>query len=208
MRPPSEGDIPAHMAASGQRIYDYFERYLAERGDARGEDVISRILDAEVEGERLTHDEVVDILYLFTLAGLDTVTASLECFIVYLARHPEQRRMIVENPSLIASAVEELLRWESPVIFSARAAAIDVTVRGFEITAGTPVAVCIASANTDEEAFDRADVVDFTREPNRHVAFGRGIHRCLGSHLGSAGASCGVGRAASPHSGLRDRTRG
>jgi cytochrome P450 len=183
MRPPSDGDVAAHMAASGQRIYDYFEDHLAKRSTARGNDVISRIIDADVDGEQLTHEEVVDILYMFTLAGLDTVTASLECFIAYLATHPDQRRLIVDDPGLMPSAVEELLRWESPVLFSARAAASDVTVRGFEIKAGTPVAVLLASANTDEEAFERADVVDLAREPNRHIAFGRGIHRCLGSHL-------------------------
>ena len=183
MRPPSDGDVAQQLADSGRRIYEYFEDHLSRRGDHRGHDVISRILDAEHEGEVLTHDEVVDILYMFVLAGLDTVTSSLDCFVAYLAQHPEQRRRLVADPGLIPTAVEELLRWESPVSFSARNATREVTVSGCEIKKGMPVAIMLGSANTDERAVDHPDVVDFTRNPNRHMAFGRGIHRCLGSHL-------------------------
>jgi cytochrome P450 len=183
MHPPSEGDVAAHMRLSGQRIYDYFEENLARRGEARGPDVISRILDAEYEKERLSHEEVIDILSMFALAGLDTVTSSLQCFAVYLGQHPDQRERLVDHPELVPAAVEELLRWESPVMMVARAAATDMDLRGCHIAAGSPVAVLLGSANTDEEAFEHADAVDFDRDPNRHMAFGAGIHRCLGSHL-------------------------
>jgi len=183
MLPPSEGDVAGHMASMGQRLTDYFEDYLARRGDYRSDDIISRLLDSQSGVDGLTHEEVVDILYMITLAGLDTVTSSLECMIHYLAEHPEQRRLIVEDPSLIPSALEELLRWETPNLMVVRSLPEGVTVGGVELEAGTPVALIIGSANTDEEAFERPEVVDFERAPNRHIAFGKGIHRCLGSHL-------------------------
>jgi len=169
--------------ATGRRIYEILDEVVADRTRERRTDFISGFIDSEVDGERLTHDEVVDICYLFFLAGLDTVTASLDCFLAYLANHPEQRREIVENPALIPAAIEELLRWESPVSGVARIAVQDTELSGCPIAKGSLVSPLLGSANTDETAFDGADTVDFHREVNKHLAFGGGVHRCLGSHL-------------------------
>ena len=147
------------------------------------DDLITRFVGAEVDGHRLSDDDIVDICFLFLIAGLDTVTATLTCNVAYLAQHPEHRRELAEDPSLIPAAVEELMRWESPVPGVARVLARDTEVAGAQLRAGTRVTVLIGSANTDEGEFDRADTVDFHREANRHLAFGGGIHRCLGSHL-------------------------
>ncbi len=128
-------------------------------------------------------DEILGICFLFILAGLDTVTDTLECFVARLAQHPDERRQIVDDPSIIPSAVEELLRWETPVTTVARKATRDVELGGCPIRAGENVGLVIGSANTDEESVPGADVVDLHRSPNRHLAFGGGVHRCLGSHL-------------------------
>ena len=165
------------------KIDGYFESILAERKAQRRDDLLSHLVDAEVAGERLTDDEILGICFLMLLAGLDTVTDALECDWVYLARHPEQRRRIVDDPDIIPQAVEELLRYESPVTGVARITAADVELGGCPMPKGTHVGVSIGAANTDERAVPDADVVDLTRNPNRHLAFGAGVHRCLGSHL-------------------------
>ncbi|MEE8311647.1 MAG: cytochrome P450 [Candidatus Binatia bacterium] len=168
---------------TGDRIYAYFEGAIDARRSERGSDLVSYLLDADVDGDRLQRTEILDICYLFLLGGLDTVTASLGCAVAYLARNPEQRRKLVADPSLIASAVEELLRWETPVMGIARVALQNVTIGDTEIRAGERVTLLIGSANTDEEEFADAEQVDVARMPNRHLAFGGGPHRCLGSHL-------------------------
>lgn len=164
-------------------IYDYFDKVLDEREVERRDDWLSQFLDAEVDGDRLTREEILDVCFLFLIAGLDTVTDSLECFFAYLARHPDQRQVLVDDPSVIPSAVEELLRWESPVSGVARVAMHDTEVAGCPIGAGELVAVLLGSANTDEHEFPDGYEVNLRREPNRHLAFGGGVHRCLGSHL-------------------------
>lgn len=182
MRPPTEGDVQDHMRAWGQRFYDYFEDHLARRGTGGGA-IIDQLLEAEYEGKRLSHEEILDTLFMFTLAGLDTVASTLECFFAYLAVHPEHRRQLSQDPAVVPSAVEELLRYEGSVLFSVKAAMKDVTLQGVEIPKGSPVAFVLSSASLDEAVFENPNVVDFAREPNRHMGFGRGIHRCLGSHL-------------------------
>lgn len=173
----------AHQRAMAAEVYAYFEAALDEREHARRDDLLSRFLDAQVDGRRLSREEILDICFLFLIAGLDTVTDSLECFFAHLAQHPERRRLIVEDPGIIPSAVEELLRWETPVTGVARVAAVDTEVAGCPIRKGEQVSLLLGSANTDETALAGADVVDFRRAVNKHLAFGGGIHRCLGSHL-------------------------
>jgi cytochrome P450 len=168
------------MAAS---IYEYFGRVLDEREKERRDDWLSMFLDAEVDGVKLSREDILDVCLLFLIAGLDTVTDSLECFFAYLAQHPAQRQRLVDDPSIIPSAVEEMLRWESPVSTIARVAAADTEVGGCPIHAGEQIGLLIGSGNTDRERFTDPDVVDLTRDPNPHIAFGGGIHRCLGSHL-------------------------
>jgi cytochrome P450 len=168
---------------TGARIYAVLEEVLQERTTAPRDDFISGFLEAEVDGHRLTHDEIIDIGYLFFLAGLDTVTASLDCFLSYLAQHPDHRRAVAGNPSLIPHAIEEMLRWETPVQGVVRITTRDTELAGCPIGKGTTVQVVLGSANTDETTWDAADTIDFGRAVNKHLAFGGGAHRCLGSHL-------------------------
>jgi cytochrome P450 len=167
----------------GEQIYAVLQEAIDERQDERQDDFLSMFLDAEVEGHRLTNDDVLDIGYLFFLAGLDTVTASLDCMISYLAQHPEHRRQLVEDHSRIPHAIEEMLRWESPVQGVVRVATEDTEIEGCPIAKGKVVTVMLGSANTDERAWHDVDSIDFDRPENRHLAFGGGAHRCLGSHL-------------------------
>jgi cytochrome P450 len=178
---PDERDTMVN--ATGKQIHDYFKIAMAERRKKRSDDLLSDLLDAEIKGKKLTEDEIQGICYLLLIAGLDTVTATLGCMVAYLAQHPEQRQSLVDRPELIPSAIEELLRWESPVGGVARVAAEDVELAGVKIEAGNMVAVNLGSANVDDVAFPNATNVDFERDPNAHYAFGAGPHKCLGSHL-------------------------
>ena len=187
MRPGGGGLSPDEelqfRADTGTEIYAYFNAILDERQRHPEEDILTGFLGAEVDGERLTREEILDICFLFLIAGLDTVTDSLTCFFAYLSRHPEHRQQIVENPSVIPKAVEEMLRWETPVAGTARLATADSVVTGCPVAAGNIVFVSIGAANVDPNEFEDAMDVRFDREVNRHLAFGGGVHRCLGSHL-------------------------
>ncbi|HUR79069.1 MAG TPA: cytochrome P450 [Acidimicrobiales bacterium] len=188
IRPPARDNTErvALTNETGQKIYEVLREAIAERDNGTGtdkDDLISMLLDAKVDGEQLTHEQVEDILYLMFLAGLDTVTASLDCMISYLAQNPEHRKELVQDPSLITHAVEELLRWESPVQGVIRITTQDTELGGCPIKAHTQVSVMLGSANTDEKQWERAEEVDFHRDTKGHIAFGGGNHRCLGAHL-------------------------
>jgi len=185
IRPPATTaeEREAMVTETGRQIYAVLEEIVDARTRAPQDDFISGFLTSEIDGRRLSREDVIDICFLFFLAGLDTVAASLDCMLAFLARHPDHRRQIVDDPGLIPNAVEEMLRWETPVPGVVRLATQDTEMSGCPIAAGQHVVMLLASANTDERAWERADEVDFTREVVRHLAFGGGVHRCLGSHL-------------------------
>jgi cytochrome P450 len=176
-------EASAYQQKIADSVYDYFNEILDQREEERRDDLLSLFLDAEVDGDRLSREDILDICFLFLIAGLDTVTATLDCMFAFLARHPEHRRQLAENPDIIPNAIEELLRWETPVMGVARVAVEDTEIAGCPVHQGDQVMIMIGSANTDEAEFPDADEVRFDREVNRHIAFGGGIHRCLGSHL-------------------------
>ena len=185
IRPPvtTNAERVTYTRAVGARVYAMLQSALDDRKDARTDDILSRFLDAEVDGQRLTDDDILDIGYLFFIAGLDTVTCSLDCIVAYLAQHPEQRQQLVDDPSLIQHAIEEILRWETPVPGVVRVTTQDTEIGGCPIKQGQVVSLILGSANVDEKAWADPDDIDFEREENRHLAFGGGAHRCLGSHL-------------------------
>jgi cytochrome P450 len=178
-------ETEAHQQQSADSIYAYFEDVIDQRTatPSSGNDLLSHFLTVEVDGDRLTHEEILDICFLFLIAGLDTVTASLDCLFAYLAENAEARRRIAANDDAIAPMLEEMLRWETPVMGVARVAMRDVEIDGFAVSKGEQVMGLLGAANIDETEFSNASELDWDREANRHVAFGRGIHRCLGSHL-------------------------
>jgi cytochrome P450 len=176
-------ETDAYQQATADSIYEYFEELLDERASVRRDDLLSQLLDAEVEGARLGREDILDICFLFLIAGLDTVSASLDCFFGYLADHSEDRRALVESPESIPHVVEELLRWETPVMATVRVATSDAELAGLHVRAGEQVMALIGAANLDDGEMADAGQVRWDRDVNRHLAFGGGVHRCLGSHL-------------------------
>ena len=179
------GKRNAVMSATGQEVYDYFNAILDERERRPTDDILTHFITAEIDGEKLTRDDILDICFLFLIAGLDTVSDTLTCSYAFLATHPEHRQQIVNDPTVIPNAVEELLRWESPVPSGVpRIATQDTELpNGEQISAGTAMMVSYGAANVDPSEFGDAFDVRFDRDVNRHIAFGGGVHRCLGSHL-------------------------
>ena len=189
IRPQTLLENPTHEAAqemrkdAGRQIYDFFGKVIDERQRNRGTDMLSYLLETEIDGQRLTREEILDVSFLLILAGLDTVTATLGCNIAYLAANPAHRQRIVEKPEVIPGAVEELLRWETPVTAVPRILKQDVEIHGQLLRKGEMVTLLIGASNVDEGECKEPELVDFERERNKHLAFGGGPHRCLGSHL-------------------------
>jgi cytochrome P450 len=182
-RPMNDPETVAYRDKVAQELYGYFEQILDERARQPRDDLLTHFLTAEVDGHHLSREDILDICFLFFIAGLDTVSASLECFFAYLAEHPDTRTQLVADPSTTQRAVEELLRWESPVMLVSRVATNDTELAGCPVHAGDEVYAFIGSANTDESESPDAGQVRLDRATNPHIAFGGGIHRCLGSHL-------------------------
>jgi cytochrome P450 len=174
----------AIQAATAQDVYAYFDRVLDDRADHPRDDLLSNLVRPNGEGcEELSRDDALSICFVLLTAGLDTVTDSLTCFWAFLARNPEQRRLIVSDPDVIPRAVEELLRWETPVPFAVRWARETTRIGDQSVEAGHHVLVNLSSANLDPASFADPLRVDVDRRGNPHLAFGGGPHRCLGSHL-------------------------
>jgi cytochrome P450 len=185
IRPPgaTQEDQAPTRHKTAESIYAYFEKTLVQRRKVPTEDLLAQIMRSEVDGVTLTDEEILDICFLFIIAGLDTVTDSLDCIFGYLSQEPEHRRQVASDETVIAPAIEELLRWESPVPAVPRVLGEDVEVDGCPMKAGEHVMLLIGAANTDVAAHPGVDTVDLLRNPNPHLAFGGGVHRCLGSHL-------------------------
>lgn len=135
-------------------------------------------------GRKLTHDELLSYCYLLFLAGLDTTAWAIRSSLWFLAQHPTEQATLRENPDMIPTAAEEFLRTLSPVQAMARTCKADVEVGGEQIKAGERVVLVFGAGNRDPEVYDDPDHIMIDRENNRHLAFGGGIHRCLGSNLG------------------------
>jgi cytochrome P450 len=181
--PLDDKEVAAIRADSGSQIYRYFEDLIKQRQTSRHDDLMSYLLEVELDGAKLSQEDILDISYLFILAGLDTVTATLSCSIAYLAANPDQREKIVREPDSLEGAIEELLRWETPVAGVPRLVKEDTEIAGTRIEKGEMVMLLLGAANIDPSEFEAADQVSFDRARNRHIAFGGGPHRCLGSHL-------------------------
>ena len=182
-KPLGHPDTDAYQTATAQSIYGYFTSTMQERKRLRRDDLLSWFLEAEIDGDRLSDENILDICFLFLIAGLDTVSASLDCFFSYLAQHPDVRRGIADDESNIPFLVEELLRYETPVMAVAREATQDTELGGCPVHAGEQVLALLGAANNDEKNTDEPEVVRLDRRVNRHLGFGGGVHRCLGSHL-------------------------
>jgi cytochrome P450 len=161
----------------------YFGKLIAERSAEPRDDLISHLIAAEIDGERLTPMELIGFCVLLLVAGNETTTNLLSNSILCFDEHPETYERLRANPSLVANAVEEVLRYRSPVQLMFRSATGASNIAGVTTHSGQGVVLFIGSANRDEEQFPNADAFDIERTPNRHLAFGYGIHFCLGAPL-------------------------
>lgn len=179
---PTRGEFGTGLDAAAA-LYNYFAAFLAERRAHPQNDLMTALVEAEVDGKRLSEDELLGFCLLLLIAGHETTTNLLANSAVILARHPESRRELADNPNLVPSAVEELLRFDSPVQGLSRTLTRQVTLHGQDMAAGATVLLLFGSANRDDQAFPDADRFDIHRAPERQVALGRGIHFCLGASL-------------------------
>jgi cytochrome P450 len=165
------------------KIYQEFSKLIAERRERRGDDLMSALLDAEIDGRRLSEEELLGFCFVLIVAGNDTTTNLIANGAVLLADHPDQRKWLVQSPERIPNAIEEMLRFESPVQALPRIARRRVELRGKAIPEGALVRLVWGAANRDEREFAEADRFDVGRATPRHLAFGQGVHFCLGANL-------------------------
>ena len=160
------------------------EDLLDQRSRHPQDDLLTKLLSSEIDNRSLTHAELMGTCHLMFIAGLDTVTDSLTCFYSFLGRNKQHRQQLVDDPEAIPRAIEEMLRYESPVtMVLPRKVTAETELGGCPLHAGDQIIPLLGSANNDERVIDEPDVVDFDRPPFRNYAFGGGVHRCLGSHL-------------------------
>ncbi|GAA1468965.1 cytochrome P450 [Microbacterium thalassium] len=176
---------PETANKAGDDLVAYVQRLIDDgRAGTAQHGIMGDLLDAKVDGRPLTNDELISYGYLLFLAGLDTTAWAIRSSLWYLAGNLEAQRLLRAEPDRVPDAAEEFLRTLSPVQAMARTAKKDTTVRGQEIQAGERVVLVFGAGNRDPEVYDKPNDIDITRENNRHLAFGGGIHRCLGSNLG------------------------
>jgi cytochrome P450 len=170
----------ASLRAYGE-MEDYWTELVVERRANRTNDLISQIIHTQVAGENLSDAEISGFCSLLHNASQNTTMNMITNSVISLARYPDQRRKLIDNPERWPEALEELLRYESPVQGLARTASNDVTIDDVTIKAGDQVLLLYGSSNHDETIFERPDVLDFDREVKYHWTFGHGIHYCLGN---------------------------
>jgi cytochrome P450 len=175
-----EGAIPAAVG----NMFAYATNLIAEKRARPGDDLATRLLNAEVEGRRLTDPEFLLFFLLLVDAGGDTTRNLLSSGVLALQQNPDQRAWLMADlPGRLNSAREELLRYASPVIYMRRTATRDAELRGRKIAEGDKVVMYFGAANRDPAKFENPDALDLARTPNEHIAFGGGPHVCLGQHL-------------------------
>jgi len=180
-----QGQVPEpHLMTAVNELGQYLETLIRERMREPRSDLISGLVAAEVEGERLCLQEIASTCRLLLIAGFETTANLIGNTLQLLLQHPDALAQVSAEPELMPSAIEEALRFNTPFQFFARIATRDVTLGGQLIKAGQQVMTFNASGNRDESAFPDADRFDITRSPNRHLSFGHGIHYCLGAGLG------------------------
>lgn len=172
----------AHLDAF-RWMADYAENLVQERKKNPGEDLLSNFITAEINGEKLLDKEVQLTVTTLIMAGIESLSGFLGMFALNMADFPDARRKLVADPSLIAMAMEESLRYNTSAQRFKRTLQQDVELHGQTMKAGDSVMLCYGSANRDERMFPDADTYDITRNPKRHLGFGGGVHSCLGAML-------------------------
>ncbi len=181
-----EENVIARQEAA-QKMFGYFAQVIADRrAQADHDDITTQIIHAPLQtadgSRQLSDEELCRILFLLLIAGLHTVQGSLAWSVIQLAAHPEERQRLIDDPGLLPGAIEEMLRIETAVAMGRRVTR-DIELGGVSMKAGDQLIVSLSAVNRDDREFDDPATVHIDRTPNRHLAFGSGPHRCIGSHL-------------------------
>ncbi len=179
-----EGQTAAETGNAAMiELFSYFTQLVEEKRKNPADDLITLFTNAEVDGKKLEPIDVLAWCFIIVVAGNETTRNGTSGGMLALIEHQDQLRKVQQDPNLLKPAVEEILRWTSPIIHFARTATADTEIRGQKIHKGELVGLFYGSANRDEEIFDRPFSFDVTRKPNRHLAFGIGEHFCAGAHV-------------------------
>jgi pimeloyl-[acyl-carrier protein] synthase len=180
---PPDSDVVRRSTQARQELAEYFRQLIAQRRRSPREDLLSGLIAAEEAGDKLSETELLATCVLLLVAGHETTVNLIGNGTLALLRHPEQLRRLREEPGLIGSAIEELLRYDGPVQRTARIPSEDITIAGSTIPKGDMVLPFIGAADRDPAQFPDPDRLDLGRTDNRHIAFGWGIHFCIGAPL-------------------------
>ena len=178
----SDGEIGG-IRSAWDSVYEYFDAVIDERRANPKDDLISSLIAARDEGNRLTHEEVLLTLLLLLVAGNETTRNLIGNGMLALLNHPDQMVKLRDDPGLMESAINEMLRFDSPVQLDGRFVEEDVVIGGRSIKAGSQVLCSLGAANRDPKVFSEPDSFDVSRNEAANLAFGRGIHYCLGASL-------------------------
>jgi cytochrome P450 len=181
-RRPGETPGQTIRRARGE-LHGYLEGLIARRRADPADDIVSQLIAAEIDGAPLTAAQLLDYAELLVEAGNETTRNAISGGLLAFSEHPDQWERLRSEPELLPTAVEEVLRWVSPIIHFVRTATEDCEIRGAKIKAGDKVALFYASANRDEDVFDQPFEFRVDRQPNHHLAFGSGAHFCMGANL-------------------------
>jgi cytochrome P450 len=174
---------PEEGLAASMALRDYLAEIVERKRSHPGQDIISDLVCAELDGHTLGDEEIFSFLRLLLPAGAETTYRATGNLLFALLSHPDQLEAVKADRSLVPLAIEEAVRWESPLLITSRVAARDTVVAGIEVPEGMPVVPHIGSANHDESRWDDPEAFDVHRPPKPHISFGVGPHMCLGMHL-------------------------
>ena len=172
-----------NVRRASEELFAYFETIVEERRREPRDDLVSALLAAEEEGDKLTHEELLSTMLLILVAGNETTRNLIGNGMLALLRHPDQLQRLRDDPGLLGSAIDELLRYDSPVQLDGRVVREDLVMGGKRLRAGQKAIALLGAANRDPAAFDNPDALDIGRKGKSHLSFGRGIHYCLGASL-------------------------
>ena len=191
--PDAMGDIPPEANAARDALRAYFAEEIEKRRVSPSDDLVGALVTARDEAGALSEDELLAFVILLLLAGNETTTNLIGNGLLTLCRHPEQLERLRQNPDLIESAIEEILRFDPPVQMTVRTAERDTSVGGTDIARNGFLFVLLAAANRDRRQFPNPERFDITRHPNEHLSFGEGIHFCLGAPLARLEGAIAIG---------------